>query len=146
MIESTAMIVPQQSLVSALIALQFVAFGWRLNREITVGDRGSKTWLSLPDYLNLLSLLAVVSCCVVTPLARGTNSRVAGVILGVSYVLIAFHPISEAAHYRLFSKGGRAIYLNTPNGDYPWITGQEVLTVIVSVVFATLAGCVVWHA
>src|SRR5208337_2744474 len=128
---------PKQALVPALIALQFVAFGWRLNREITVGDKHRKTWLPLPDCLNLLSLVAVVTCCLVVPLASGVFGKLAAAILSFGYSLIAFHPISEAAHYRLFSKGGRSIYLNTPNGDYPWITDQEVVSVLVSVVLAS---------
>ncbi len=144
---------PPQSLVSALLALQFVAFGWRLNREITVGDKGNKTWLPLPDYLNLMSFVTVVFCCVVIPLASGsfgrtpsvTLNRVANTALNVGYALIAFHPISEAAHYRFFSKGGRSIYLRAPQGDYPWCTGQEILAVTLSVIFASLAGCFAWH-
>lgn len=145
---------PQQSLVSALLALQFVAFGWRLNREITVGDKGNKTWLPLPDYLNLLSFVSVVFCCVVIPLANGcfvrapsvTLGRVASTTLSVGYILIAFHPISEAAHYRIFSKDGRSKYLSTQNGDYPWYTGQEIFTLTLSLIFASIAGCFAWHA
>jgi hypothetical protein len=144
---------PQPSLVSALLALQFVAFGWRLNREITVGDKGNKTWLPLPDYLNLSSFVAVVFCCVVIPLVSGSYvrvpseavSRVANTTLSVGYVLIAFHPISQAAHYRFFSKEGRSIYLRTPNGDYPWYTGQEIFSVTLSLIFASIAGCFAWH-
>src|ERR1700722_8268162 len=97
--------VPQQTLVSGLIALQFIAFGWRINREIAVGDQRRKTWLPMPDWLNLLSLLAVVLFCVALPLGFGAV-RAASAVLSAGYVLIAFHPISEAAHYRLFSKNG----------------------------------------
>src|SRR5437773_8550760 len=94
--------VPQQPLVSSLIALQFVAFGWRINREITVEDQQRKTWLPLPDFLNIVALVTVVFCCIVLPLACDVN-RFSSAVLSVGYVLIAFHPISEAAHYRLFS-------------------------------------------
>jgi hypothetical protein len=135
--------VPQQPLVSALIALQFVAFGWRINREITVGDQNRKTWLPLPDYLNLISLLAVSGLCVAAPLGWGFI-RFSGPALSAGYMLIAFHPVSEAAHYRLlFSGRGRSVYLSGPTPrDYPWITGQELLSVAVSVV---LAGTVCWY-
>ncbi len=102
------MAIPQQPLVSALIALQFVSFGWRLNREITVGDGKRKTWLPMPDYLNVLSLLAIIAICVVIPLAGGKCDRLANAALVAGYVLIAFHPINEAAHYRLFSGKGRS--------------------------------------
>jgi len=140
---------PQQSLVTALVALQFVAFGWRLNREITVGDDLRRTWLPLPDCLNLLGLLAVVLFCVVMPMTGGAHPRLAYTTLSVGYTLIAFHPFGEAAHYRLFSKAGRSVYLNHLNGtsgDYPWITDQEVISVILSVILASVVGCYTWHA
>jgi hypothetical protein len=60
--------------------------------------------------------------------------------------LIAFHPISDAAHYRLFSKNGRSIYLKSPEGDYPWMTDQEKATVPLSVVLAVLAAAMAWCA
>lgn len=41
------------TLVSMIVALQFVAFGWRINREITVGDAGRKTWFPIPDVIML---------------------------------------------------------------------------------------------
>jgi len=140
------MAIPQQPLVSALIALQFVSFGWRLNREITVGDGKRKTWLPLPDYLNVLSLLAIISICVVIPLAGGKCDRLAKVALVAGYVLIAFHPINEAAHYRLFSGKGRSVYLNKSGGDYPWITDQEISSVILTLIVVSIAGYAAWHS
>src|SRR5438445_6677329 len=133
-------------LISALLALQFVAFGWRLTREIAVGDDKGKirlTWLPLPDYLNLLSLLAVVTFCIVLPITGCGFPRIERTALGSAYTLIALHPINEAAHYRLlFSKEGRAVYLRAGK-DFPWITGQEIFTVVISVILATFACCAV---
>jgi hypothetical protein len=140
------MAIPQQPLVSALIALQFISFGWRLNREITVGDGKRKTWLPLPDYLNVLSLFAIISICVVIPLAGGKCDRLANAALVVGYALIAFHPINEASHYRLFSGKGRSVYLSKSDGDYPWITDQEIFSVILTFVVASIAWYVAWHA
>jgi len=136
------MLILPQPFVTALIALQFVAFGWRINREITVGDGRRKTWLPLPDYLNLASLIVVTLSCVVMPLVNRPCPRTALVALSVGYVMMAFHPISEAAHYRLFSKLGRSKYIEQGK-DYPWITGQEIGFVTISVIFAVLAG---WFA
>jgi|GEM_PF-3468418 hypothetical protein len=140
------MVVSPQNFVPTLIAVQFVAFGWRLNREITQGDNRRITWLPLPDYLNLLSLLAVILCCVVAPTVLGDFGRTAKTTLTAAYVLIAFHPVNEAAHYRLlFSREGRAVYRKVGK-DIPWITDQEIFTVIVSIIAASVAGCVAWHA
>lgn len=135
------MLIPQQPLITALVALQFVSFGWRLNREISVGDRRSRTWLPLPDYINVFCLFLVVVCCIIAPLTSLKVSRFGNVALAIGYVFIAFHPISEAAHYRLFAKRGRVIYLDKPGGAYPWITDQEIFTVTVSGLVA-LAICV----
>jgi len=140
------MSVPPQTFVPTLIAIQFVAFGWRLNREIAKGDNGNITWLPLPDYLNLVSLLAVIFCCLAAPVVLGDFGRTAKTTLTAAYVLIAFHPVSAAAHYRLlFSKKGRTI-CSEMNRDIPWITDQEIFTVMVSVIFAVIVGCVTWHA
>jgi hypothetical protein len=126
--------------VTALIALQFVAFGWRINREITVGDQKRKTWLPLPDYINLFCLLSVTLICIVMPLAASSWPEAERTALTAGYVLIAFHPISEAAHYRLlFRSGGRSIY----TGDYPWVTVQEWFCIALSVIAAAVAG---WFA
>ncbi|MBZ5529979.1 MAG: hypothetical protein LAO20_00985 [Acidobacteriia bacterium] len=133
-------------LIAALISLQIVAFGWRLNREITQADNRRITWLPLPDYLNLASLLAVVTVCVIMPATGALAPRAANTALSVAYVLIAFHPINEAAHYRLlFSKEGRTIYRKMGR-DIPWVTDQEIFTVIISAVLAAIAGCETWHS
>lgn len=87
-----------QSLVPVLLALQFAAFGWRINREIQVGEGERKTWLPLPDYLNILSLLSVVAMCLIVPLATGEFARVSKTVLAIAYILIGFHPINMAAH------------------------------------------------
>jgi hypothetical protein len=129
-----------------LIALQFAAFGWRLNREITVGDQRRRTWLPLPDILNLASMLLVTALCVVAPLVTGNFSRAALIVLGVGYTLIAFHPISVAAHYRLFSRSGREVHLGQRDGDYPLVTDQEWVIVPVSLVAAAVVGYFVWHS
>jgi hypothetical protein len=135
-------IVPTQPspLITALIALQFVAFGWRINREIPLGDQGRRTWLPLPDYINVLSLFAVLFICAVGPLAGWSSDRLSTAALGAGWSLMAFHPISVAAHYRLFSSSGRSIYLKAPNDDFPWITGQEGMSVCVSLVVATVVA------
>jgi hypothetical protein len=66
--------------------------------------------------------------------------------LVAGYVLIAFHPINEAAHYRLFSGKGRSVYLNKSDGDYPWITDQEIFSVILTLVVVSIAGYTAWHS
>src|SRR3984957_8174715 len=89
-------------LAPPLIALQFIAFGWRVNREISlsVADRG--TWVLIPDVLNIMNLLAAVICLIVLPIATDSYFWLSRIVLGAGYVLIAFHPFTMAAHYPLW--------------------------------------------
>ena len=122
-----------------LIALQFIAFGWRVNREISlsVADRG--TWVLIPDVLNIMNLLAAVICLIVLPIATGSYFWLSRMVLGAGYVLIAFHPFTMAAHYRLWSRGDRSKYI-TDGTDYPYATGEELVSSSMSVVLAILAA------
>jgi hypothetical protein len=131
-----------QALAPVLLALQFAAFGWRINREISLGDEGRRTWLPLPDLINIAS---VVALCVVRPLASGDFDRFAKVTLAVGYALIAFHPLNAAAHYRLFSRLGRSKYTRARQ-DYPLVTDQEVISLIISISVAIALGLWVWRA
>ena len=56
------------SFVTPLIGLQFVAFGWRINREVMMEGKDERTWLPASDWLNIVSLMAVSFCCMVWPI------------------------------------------------------------------------------
>jgi len=127
------------TLVPALLALQFAVFGWRIAREVSLGDEGRRTWLLASDLLNFVSMLAVVIFCVVSPLRTLTFTVLSRAIIGAAYVLICFTPLMIACHYRLFSREGRAIYSRVGR-DYPRLTGQEALLVCVAVLSAACAA------
>jgi hypothetical protein len=131
--------ISNNSLVPSILAMQFVAFGWRINREIPVGDVGRKTWFPIPDVINVISMLSVVAFCIVVPLKSGHFEPVSRVVLAAAFVLIAFHPICMAGHYRLFSRLGRHVY-TLRNEDYPYCTGVEGVLVLVAVLFAGMAA------
>ncbi len=122
-----------------LIALQFAAFGWRVNREINLGDDGGATWIPIPDVLNIMSLLATVICLIVVPIATDSYLWLSRIILGAGYVLIAFHPLTVAAHYRLWSRKSKNKYV-TEGKDYPYATSEEFVSSSLSVVLAVLAA------
>ncbi len=126
-------------LAPPLIALQFAAFGWRVNREINLGDSGRATWIPIPDVLNIMSLLATVICLIVVPIATDSYFWLSRVVLGSGYVLIAFHPFTMAAHYRLWSRDGRNKYV-TAGKDYPYATGEELVSSSLSIILAVLAA------
>jgi hypothetical protein len=106
-----------------------------------IEDKGAEAWLPASDWLNVCSLVAVSFGCAVWPIFTERFGQASKTILAVGYVLIAFHPISQAAHYRLFSPKGRSIYSKPP-----WMTDQEYVSVGVSVLAAILVGSIVWQA
>lgn len=131
-------------IVPPLLAMQFVAFGWRINREIAVGDAGRRTWFPLPDIVNILSMLSVVVFAVILPLANDPFPKLTWVVVGIAYLFLVFHPITMAAHYRLWSNEGRAIYTRQGK-DFPYVTGHEIVSLLVSFVGAVVSGWFLWR-
>jgi hypothetical protein len=130
-------------LAPPLIVLQFAAFGWRVNREINLPAAERQTYVPIPDCLNILSLFAAVICLIVIPIKTDAYLWLSRVVLGIGYVLIAFHPFTTAAHYRLWSRSGRSTYV-TAQKDYPYATGEELVLSSFSVVVAILAAMYIW--
>jgi hypothetical protein len=128
-----------QSFVPVILSLLFATFGWRIAREISVGDQGRKTWLLFADYLNFFSMIGVLILCVVVPLKTDTFGIASRVTMAVAFVLIVLYPIILAGHYRLFSKKGRSIY-EEQGRDYPWVTDQEAVLIIIALISAAVAG------
>jgi hypothetical protein len=67
-------------LAPPLIALQFLAFGWRVNREINVADAGRQTVIPLPDVINIMSLFATVGCLIVLSGRNASERKVASLM------------------------------------------------------------------
>ena len=126
-------------LAPPLIALQFVAFGWRVNRELNLGYPNRGAFVLIPDVLNIMSLFAVVICLIVLPIATGAYFWLSRMVLAGGYVLIAFHPFTVAAHDRLWSREG--IRKQARDGKaYPYATTEELASSSLSVVIAVLAA------
>jgi hypothetical protein len=126
-------------LAPPLIALQLAAFGWRVNRELNLGHAEREAFVLIPDVLNVMSLLAAVICLIVLPIATDTYLWLSRVVLAAGYVLIVFHPLTTAAHYRLWSREG--IRKQARDGKaYPYATTEELASSSLSVVIAVLAA------
>lgn len=119
-------------LVTAALSLQFAAFGWRIIREIQVGDERRRTWLLITDVLIIPSMIAIVTVCIVMPLAGQRDPLLIARTVAVAYIIIAAHPLNTAAHYRLFFSKGRTQY-EQPGRDYPHVTDQEWVTLLFTV-------------
>jgi hypothetical protein len=126
-------------LAPTLITLQFAAFGWRVHRELNLGYAERGTFVLLPDVLNIMSLFAAVICLIVLPIATDTYFWLSKTVLAGGYVLIAFHPFTLATHYRLWSREGKSRSV-TDRKDYPYATGEELVSSLLSVVLAVLAA------
>jgi hypothetical protein len=126
-------------LAPPLIALQFVAFGWRVNREINLRDADRGTWIPIPDVLNIMGLLATVICVIVVPITTDAYFWLSRIVLGAGYVLIAFHPFTMAAHYRLWSRAGKRVHV-TDAKDHPYATREELFSASLSIYLAVICA------
>ena len=133
------------TITSAILAGQFVLFGWRINREIPVGDSGRRTWFPISDFVNVISLFMVVAFCVVEPLTTGQFTRSSLSVLAAACVLLAFHPIAMIGHYRLLTRYGRHVYLSKCP-DFPYCTVPEGVFIALGVLAAITAATYVWLA
>ena len=132
--------------VLSLLAAQFVLFGWRIQREIHVGDEGRRVWFPVPDILNVLSMFLVLVFCLILPLSSGPSqiAQVVSVkmIFVGALVLLAFHPLAMVAHYGLLNKTGREVRESKADGkkDFAYCPIQERLVIGAALIRALIAA------
>jgi hypothetical protein len=129
--------------VLVLLTIQFGAFGWRINREIAVGDQNRRTWFPVPDVLNVVSMIIVLAMAVIAPLAQTTSTRgnfqfpsSARAAFAAGIVLLVFHPLAMVAHYGLLNRKGRCGFLKNGLDDYPYFPLQERVVVGLAILAA----------
>ena len=114
-----------------VIGFQLLAFSWRLDRELKLMDLYKEkqidepNWFPLGDYLNLLSMLVLISKVFI----YYADPKAAASGLTLSLILLAGYPFTIIGHYWLFT--------NPAPKDRPYCTWQEALCIIVTLVFAT---------
>jgi hypothetical protein len=119
--------------------MQFAALGWRVNRELNLGHAERGIFVLIPDVLNVMSLFSAVTCLIVLPVASDTYLWLSRMVLAGGYVLIAFHPVTTAAHYRLWSREG--IRERVRDGKrYPYATTEELVSSFLSIVLSVAAA------
>lgn len=133
--------------VLVLLTLQLAVFGWRINREIAVGDQGRRVWFPVSDYVNIVSMFLLLVFCIVNPLlGQGLAGdsvsysfpSSARAIFGGAIILLVFHPLSMVAHYGLLNTNGRPKSTRNGKPDYAYCPPQEKVLVILSLVSAIL--------
>ena len=108
------------SLAGPVVLMQFLALGWTVNREVHAPDAHKQAVIALPDVLNIMSLFATVTFVIVLPMVISSPLFLARAVLGGAYVLIALHPLSVAAHYRLWRRNAER-KASAEQGDHPLI-------------------------
>lgn len=143
------------NLVVLTISIEFVFFGWRINREIAVGDKEPsrpikqgqstttwRTWFPLADLLNLGALVLVTLTCVAAPIITGRFNATGRAILVGAVVIWLFHPMSMACHYELFRGGRQMVYGQAEK--WPRVTRSERVLFIVSTLIGIAAAVGAW--
>ena len=129
--------------VMTLLALQFVAFCWRILREIDGNEPHPFPWVPVPDNVNVAGMFAVLYFCIVAPLTT-TGLRLYSVgVLGratfaAACLLIVAHPLVVASHYRVWGGTGGSGDDDAP----PYCTRQEAILQLIALVGA--ATVFVW--
>jgi hypothetical protein len=126
------------NLAPPLIALQFLAFGWRVNREIHAADARQGV-IPLPDVINIMSLFATVGCAIVLPIVTESYFWLSRMVVGGAYILIAFHPLVIAAHFRLWTREGTRKQARDGAGPH-YVNREELATSLLSVLIATMVA------
>lgn len=132
--------------VMILLGLQLAAFSWRLVREINDNEPHPFPWVPVPDNVNVGAMLAVVYFCIVAPMTTtGLRLFSVGVMGRASFaaatVLLAFHPLVVASHYRLW-RGQR----QTDETKLPYCSAQELLVQLVALAAAAVVFVMVVRA
>lgn len=132
-------------LAPPLIALQFLAFGWSVHRELNAAYTDRQIVIPLPDVINIISLFATVGCLIVLPIATESYFWLSRMVLGCAYVLIAFHPFTIAAHYQLWQREASSKKVKD-GASSPYATREELTTSLVSALIAiVVAACLGMH-
>ena len=126
------------TLAPPLVVLQFLALGWRVNREIRLEPAERQTVLPLPDVVNIMSLFATVGCAVILPLATETYLWLSRMILGGAYVLIVFYPFTVAAHYQLWKRKSTSRRATEDARD-PYANREELVISVFGILMAAVA-------
>jgi hypothetical protein len=116
---------------AVLIGFQFTAFGWRLQREMSMARDGQTIWLPPAEYLNLTSLLCTASVFVLPIFRLATIDRVQH-LFGLAIVLLAGYPFALAGHYGILFNKGRE---GTPGKYAHW---QEITVIAVTTFLSIL--------
>ena len=97
------------STAAVLVGFQIAAFGWRINREISMEAKTERTWVTFADGFVALSFVALVLGVFGGPAAGYLSTEVAAKTLGGALLLMLAAPFILAGHYNLYCEWGKGI-------------------------------------
>ena len=86
--------------------------------------RGERTWITLADYVAIMSLLMLALGVFAAPVLGIYPSDVAVKIFGAAFVMFVSHPIILIGHYNLYCSWGKYTKLGKPK-PRSRVTNQE---------------------
>lgn len=108
-----------------LLGFQVTAFGIRINREITAGDRRGTTWIPPSDLLSLSSMVVLIVGIFILPVFDMADPGLMTYSFGLAMLLFMGYPCALAGHYDMYNnKTGRS-------GLYFPIQEQIVISVVI---------------
>ena len=127
------------SLAPPLTLLQLLAVGWRVNRELHAAEADKQPVIPLPDVLNILSLFATLAFAIILPITTDSYLWLSRMVLGGAYVVIGFHPLTVAAHYRLWRRDRRSRHVPERVSSV-YVNREELALSLVSVLLAIIVA------
>jgi hypothetical protein len=91
-----------------VFGLQASAFGWRIKREIAVGEKGLLTWFPVAAYLNVVGMAIILLCVFALPILGVVDQAFVRRAFGLVIILFIGYWIALAGHYEVLRPGSRS--------------------------------------
>ena len=116
------------TVASVLGGFQVAAFAWRINRELHMEEEGYQTWLTIADYIVVLSFLVLAFGVFAAPIFGVATPDLAARLFGLSLIMFGSSAFVLAGHYNLYFRKSWVKYTTlgerAPRGPR---TNQELL-------------------
>ncbi len=132
-----------------LAGFQLIALSWRIQREVKMELLRERTWITIADYIAVVSLLMLALGVFAAPVLNIYSVSIAVKVFGAALVVFVSHPIILLGHYNLYCSWDKYDELGKPKPRPP-ITNQEkvasVACAFLFLIYAVLAGISIYAA
>lgn len=125
-----------------VVGFQLAGVSWRIQREISMREKGELVWLPPVDWLNLTALVITVAGVFVAPSLDLGSDAMARHAFALALILLGGYPFALAGHYGLINMGTVTSSANTRGQT--WATPQErgaiALTMMAALIYVLVAS------